>query len=124
MRVALIDDHVQLRGILKRGLERVGDIEVVGEADGGVEGLELVSALQPDAVLIDVNLPDIEGAECARNIKARFPGVRVVAWSGETEGSEEMLRAGADAFVLKGETFEQLIQELRTGNGGSREEAT
>ena len=113
MRVLLIDDNVVVRQTLKRGLELMtkDDIEVA-EAGRASEALELVEGFLPDIVLVDVNLPDINGIECARRIKSLFPNTRVVGWSGEPAGGAEMLQAGADAFVLKGEPLNRLIETL------------
>lgn len=113
MRLVLVDDHDELRQTLRRMLERSTEIEVVGEAADGAEALQIVDASHPDVVLVDVNLPHVEGTACTRRIKTRFPDVRVVAWSGELYGESEMRQAGADAFVLKGGPSDDLIEALR-----------
>lgn len=112
MRVLLVDDHVELRRTMRRVLEGHDGVEVVGEAGDGAEALEVVVGARPDVVLMDVNLPDIGGAECATRMKLLFPRLRVVAWSGEMWGEAEMLSAGADAFVLKGDPTAMVFDAL------------
>jgi DNA-binding NarL/FixJ family response regulator len=111
MRIVLVDDHEELRQSLRRMLERLG-LEVVGEAGRGCDAIEVTAGSDPDVVLLDFNLPDQSGAECARTLRARFPHVRLVGWSGEMWGESEMLAAGADAFVLKGGPSDLLLKAL------------
>lgn len=113
LRVLLVDDHDVLRLSLRRALERSPELDIVGEASGGKQAIELVAQLLPDVVLVDVNMPDMGGAECTQEIKARFPDVCVVALSGEKSSGPDMLQAGASGYLLKGEPPGRLIDTLQ-----------
>lgn len=103
IRVLVVDDHAILRDGIRSLLERQEDILVVGEATNGREAIERVQALSPDLVLMDVSMPEMDGLEATRQIKARFPQVRVLILTqhDDPEYVEPMLRAGAAGYVLK-----------------------
>jgi YesN/AraC family two-component response regulator len=85
-------------------------VEEVREATSGREAVQLVEALQPDVVLIDVRMPEMDGLEATRLIKANWPQVKVVVLSMYAEYEAAAMIAGADAFVAKGD----LARKLRT----------
>jgi DNA-binding NarL/FixJ family response regulator len=86
----------------------------VREASNGCEALRLVEELPPDLVLMDVRMPEIDGLQATRRIKARRPQVKVIVLSMYVEHGEEALAAGADAFVGKGEAPEKLLDIVST----------
>jgi DNA-binding NarL/FixJ family response regulator len=103
IRVLIVDDHAILRDGIRSLLERQEDIRVVGEAANGREAIERVQELSPDLVLMDVAMPEMNGMEATRQIKARFPQVRVLILTqhDDPEYIEPLLRAGASGYVLK-----------------------
>lgn len=112
IRVVLVDDHIRPRHALRAFLDTQPNVEVIGEAASGLEAVTLVARLRPDAVVMDVEMPELDGIAATREIAARCPGVAVVGTSMYPRRREEMLAAGACAFVAKFEPPEKLIEAL------------
>ena len=104
IRVLLVDDHPMVREGLKGLLQQHEDVAVVGEAWDGEEAVAFADKLRPDCVIMDVNMPRIDGIEATRRIKAAFRQTAIVGLSVNTsrEVEEAMRRAGADDFLSKG----------------------
>ncbi len=119
IRILVVDDHALLRRGLTVLLGGEADMEVVGEASDGEEGVRLAEELRPDVVLMDVSMPGMAGTEATRRIKARMPEVRVVGLSMHAlDGTREtMLKAGADAYMIKDGPLEDLLSAVRGDNG-------
>jgi DNA-binding NarL/FixJ family response regulator len=119
MDVLIVDDQLRARRSLRALLATWSPVKGVREAVNGREALELVKAAPPDLVIMDARMPEMDGLTATREIKARWPQVRVVVLSIYSEYSEEALAAGADAFVTKGEPPQQLLITLAsvTGSG-------
>jgi len=122
VRIILVDDHGIIRQGLRSLLERQPDIEVVGEADDGRSAIELVRELQPDIVITDVTMPNLNGADTTRQITRLFPQVKVIGLSGHSNNSFiiEMLKAGASAYVLKQCLFDELLEAIQVVHQGGR----
>ena len=120
VRVVLVDDEAMVRVGLRMVLTAEADIEVVGEAADGGSAVEVVEATEPDVVLMDVRMPDVDGIEGARRVLARYPGVKVVVLTtfDEDEYVEAALRAGVSGFLLKVAPPERLIDAVRTVAAG------
>jgi len=84
----------------------------VHEAGNGREAVQLVEDLQPALVLMDIRMPEVDGLQATRTIKAQWPQVKVIVLSMYIESQNEALAAGADAFVGKGEASEKLLDML------------
>lgn len=110
-RVLIVDDSDELRLLLRIRMERTDNLEVVGEAGDGLEGVEQARALQPDVVVLDVAMPRMDGLEALPLIREAAPGVRVIVLSGFNESTmaENARRAGADHYVVKGGALDELI---------------
>jgi DNA-binding NarL/FixJ family response regulator len=90
-------------------------VEVIGEAADGCESIDMVSERSPDVVLLDVQMPSIDGLEATRRIKNRWPEVRVVVLTMHATYRDAALAAGADAFLLKGCTAEEMHRAILGG---------
>ncbi|HEC21959.1 MAG TPA: response regulator transcription factor [Chloroflexi bacterium] len=115
IRLILVDDHDVVRSGIRALLDAQGDMEVVGEAASGVEAMEVVKELQPDVVLMDISLPDMDGMEVTRRVKQCCQTTAVLALTIH-EGREyffEMLNAGASGYVPKSAAPEELMLAIR-----------
>jgi DNA-binding NarL/FixJ family response regulator len=101
VRVLIADDRHTTRQGLRALLALVPQVEVIGEATDGGESVQLVSEHHPDVVLMDMQMPVMDGVEATRRIKERWPEVRVIVLTMYSRYRAEALAAGADAFLLK-----------------------
>ena len=108
IRVLIADDQQPIRQGLKALLNYVPQIEVIDEAVNGEDAVRLAAKYQPDVVLMDMQMPLMDGIQATRLIKARWPQVRVIALTIYPRYQSNAIRAGADAFLLKGCTVEKL----------------
>ena len=108
IRVLIADDQRSARQGLKALLAFAPQIEVIGEASNGQEAVELVAEKGPDVVLMDAQMPEIDGLEATRLIKNRWPQVKVMMLTMFPSRRPEALAVGADRFLLKGGTAESL----------------
>jgi two-component system response regulator NreC len=115
-RVLIADDHTIVRSGVRLLLQAEPDIEVVGEALNGDEAIALAESLQPDVILMDIGMPVTNGLEATRQIKARFPEIRILVLTmhRSDEYFFEMLKAGASGYILKSAETNDLIHALRT----------
>ena len=115
IRVLIVDDHAILRAGLAGLLRTQPDIEVIGEAEDGEQGVELARTLQPDVVVMDVSMPGVNGIAATHRISVERPNVRIVALSlHESEQMASALRdAGAAVYLTKGESADELIAAIR-----------
>ena len=114
LRVLIVDDLASNRHGLVALLEFEPDIEAILEAANGREAVQLVADQQPDVVLMDVRMPVMDGVEATRQIKARWPQVKVVVLTMYPSNKAEALAAGADRFRLKGSTGQSLPEIIRS----------
>jgi DNA-binding NarL/FixJ family response regulator len=113
-RVLVVDDQASTRQGIRALLELAPDIEVLKEASNGWEAVQFVAEEQPDVVLLDVRMPVMDGLEATRQIKARWPQVRVIVLTMYRSHRKEALAAGADRFLLKGGTSRSLTEVIRS----------
>ena len=112
VRVLITDDKRAARQGLKALLARVPEVEVVGEAANGQEAVELTAECQPDVVLMDVKMSVMDGLEATRLIKHQWPAIKIIALTINPRYRQKALAAGADLFLLKGETAESLQRAI------------
>ena len=114
VRVVIVDDQEPFRMAARDVIEVTGGFEVVGEAETGEESVELVKSLQPDLVLMDLNLPGIDGLEATKRIRAGAPGHVVVLMVSTYEADEFAPRAaeaGAAAYISKSDFGPDKLEE-------------
>jgi len=112
--VLLVDDHTIVRKGLRSLLDGEAGLHVVGEAEDGREAIEKVQELHPEVVLMDIVMPILNGLEATRQIKKRFPEVRVLALTmhAAEEYISQILRAGASGYVLKQAAPAELVSAI------------
>jgi DNA-binding NarL/FixJ family response regulator len=114
-RVVIVDDHPLLRKGVGQLINNEKDLLVVGEAENAAKALTAIEVLQPDVALIDISLGGASGIELLKNIKARFPKLRVLVLSMHDESvyAHRALRAGASGYIMKQEATEMVLTALR-----------
>lgn len=120
IRILLADDHQMVREGIRSLLEKESDIEIVGEAEEGRKAVEHVRELQPDVVVMDITMPNLNGVDATRQIVTEFPQIKVIALSMHFSRIFvlNMLKAGALGYILKGDSSDELIEGVRTVSGG------
>lgn len=120
VRALIVDDETLVRSALRVFLQGADDIVVVGEASDGDDALQLIEGSRPDVVLMDVQMPRMNGVEATTKLKARFPAVHVIALT--TFSSESalipMLRAGASGFLVKDTDPDDIVEAVRQARDG------
>jgi len=113
-RVLISDDHAIVRTGLRTLLKAQPTLELVGEATGGYEALELAEKTRPDILLLDLSMPDLDGISVTRESKRRFPEVRVLILTVHEEQAllREAIRAGASGYILKQAAESELLSAI------------
>ncbi len=116
IKVLLADDHQIIREGLRSLVNREPDMEVVAEADNGRMAVQLNEKRAPDVVIMDINMPDLNGMEATRQIVSTTPNVKIVALSmlSDHRFITGMIKAGASGYLLKDCAFKELSQAIRT----------
>jgi DNA-binding NarL/FixJ family response regulator len=122
IRLLLVDDNVNVRKGLRKMLNRSPEIEIVGEAENGREALDLMKDLDPDILLLDVEMPGMKGYEVARRLKDSGSSTRVLALSGYNEKRYilSMLANGAVGYLTKDDATQYLLSAVQEVAAGSR----
>ncbi len=115
-RILLVEDHTLLRQGLCSLLSSDPNIEVIGEADNGKDAIRLAVTLAPNLILMDLSMPGTNGTESIREIKKRYPGIKILVLTVHMaeEYIREALHAGADGYVLKHATRDELILAIKS----------
>lgn len=115
IRVLIVDDYHIVRRGLQFFLKTQKDIEVVGEAKNGVEAVQLVEELQPDIVLMDLVMPEMDGIEATKKIKARWPNVQILMLTSFSDKDHVVpaIEAGAAGYQLKDIEPDDLVNSIR-----------
>lgn len=118
----LVDDHELVRLGIKRLLQDVAGLKVVGEASTGEEAVRLAKEMFPDVVLMDVQMPGIGGLEATRKMVRHNPDLKVLALTiyGDEPYPSRLLQAGAVGYITKGCAAEEMIRAIRAINSGQR----
>jgi NarL family two-component system response regulator LiaR len=120
IRVLLVDDHLMVRRGLATFLKVFDDLELAGEAADGVEAVQLCTRLQPDVVLMDMVMPEMDGATATHLIRQQFPAIQVLALTSFKEDKlvRNALQAGAIGYLLKDVSADELAQAIRAAHAG------
>ena len=120
MRILIADDHGIVRGGLKLLIDRQPDMEVVAEAEDGVEAFERALASKPDLCVLDVSMPRLTGLQAARQIKAHLPDTQILILSMHDDQRYvfDALKAGASGYVLKRDVDDALVDAIRAVHRG------
>ena len=120
IRVMLVDDHAMVRRGLATFLKIFDDLQLVGEAENGETAVRLCAQARPDVILMDMVMPDMDGAVATRLIRQQFPQVQVIALTSFKEGNlvRNTLEAGAIGYLLKDVSADELAQAIRAAHAG------
>jgi NarL family two-component system response regulator LiaR len=120
IRVMLVDDHTMVRRGLATFLKVFDDLELAGEAESGEAAIRLCAEVLPDVILMDMVMPEMDGATATRAIRRKFPQVQVIALTSFKEGDlvKNALEAGAIGYLLKDVSADDLVRAIRSAHAG------
>ena len=121
VKVLIVEDHLMVRMGLSLVLEKIGDIDLIGEAEDGLEGVEKTRALLPDVVLMDIGLPTSDGIEATKRIKETNPEIKVLMFTSRDSEDDVLsaFEAGANGYIMKGANAEQTERAIKSVSEGS-----
>jgi two-component system, NarL family, response regulator LiaR len=116
----LVDDHTMVRRGLATFLKVYSDLELAGEAGSGAEAIQLCAQALPDVILMDLMMPDMDGATATRLIRKKYPKVQVIALTSfkEQDTVQNALQAGAIGYLLKDVSADELARAIRAAHAG------
>jgi DNA-binding NarL/FixJ family response regulator len=116
VKILIADDHKIVREGLCAMFEKQAEMEVVGEAEDGAVAVRLARQLRPDVIILDVNMPEMDGIDAARRLVKELPETKIIALSMYAKRAfvTKMLEAGASGYVLKGGAFSELAEAVNT----------
>jgi DNA-binding NarL/FixJ family response regulator len=120
-KILLVEDHDIVRQGIRALIENDEQVEVIGEAGNGEEALTFLKNKKPDLILMDMNMPLMNGTECTRRIKKDFPSIKILVLSMHEHENylTDMLDAGADGYILKNTGKEELLDAIKKVMKGS-----
>jgi two-component system, NarL family, response regulator NreC len=115
VKIILADDHLMVRRGIKSLLSTESDFNIIGEASGGLETLNLVANLRPDILVLDLMMPDMNGLEVTRRLSKKYPDTSIIILSMHSNEAYvmEALCSGAKAYILKESSSDELVQAIR-----------
>ena len=122
IRIVLIDDHALVRTGLRFIIEKQPDLDVIGEADDGERGIQLIKQLRPDVALVDVHMPGVSGIEVTERVRRSKLATQIVILTvaGQSPFPRRLLDAGASGYLTKGCPAEELLKGIRQVHDGRR----
>jgi DNA-binding NarL/FixJ family response regulator len=120
IKIIIADDHTIFRQGLRMLLAQEDDMEVVGEAADGIEALELAKKHNPDIILLDIAMPNMDGVQVAGKIKKSLPQIKIIVLTSYSDDQflYEFLKLGVSGFVLKDSASQELIYSIRKSHEG------
>ncbi len=121
VKVLIVEDHLMVRMGLSLVLEKIGDIDLIGEAQDGLEGVRKAQSLLPDVVLMDIGLPEIDGIEATKRIKETNPEIKVLMFTSRDNEDDVLsaFEAGANGYIMKGANAEQTERAIKSVSEGT-----
>ncbi len=115
IKVILVEDHTMVRLGLSLVFENCDDIDLIGEADNGKKGVELALQLNPNVVLMDIGLPEMDGIQATALIKKSNPNIKILIFTSRESDDDvfDALSSGADGYIMKGANEEQIISAIK-----------
>lgn len=120
IQIVVVDDHPVLRDGLSAVLSTQPDFRVIGEAENGVEAVEIIVELRPDVVMLDLEMPEMDGVETLKRLREHNPDIRVIVFTA-FDTDERILaavQAGAQGYLLKGAPRDQIFEAVRVVHSG------
>lgn len=119
-KILLVDDHDVVRTGIKALLHGEDNLEVVGEANNGKSALEFLDNQEVDLIVMDINMPIMDGVQCTVELKKKFPDMKVLALTmlSEEQHIRQMLKAGASGYILKNSGQQELLKAISSILGG------
>jgi DNA-binding NarL/FixJ family response regulator len=116
IKVVICDDHTIFRQGIRAALSQTPDIEIIGEAENGMRLLQLLKHTTPDIVLLDINMPVMDGFATLPNIKKLYPDIKVIvlSWNNDLTWVTSMINLGASTYLTKDDDAENIIEAIRT----------
>ena len=120
IRVLIVDDHIVVRSGLSAFMHALDDMQLIGEASNGAEALQKVGELQPDVVLMDIMMPEMDGVEATQRIRQQYPKTQIVALTSFKDDDlvQRVVKAGAIGYLLKNATASELAGAVRSAYVG------
>jgi NarL family two-component system response regulator LiaR len=120
IRIMLVDDHTMVRRGLATFLKVFDDMQLVGEAESGAAAIQLCADVSPDVVIMDMSMPDMDGATTTRLLRQKYPQIQVIALTSFKEGTliKNALEAGAIGYLLKDISADDLARAIRSAHAG------
>lgn len=114
IRIMVVDDHQLMIDGIRSALENQSEIQIVAEARNGNEALRIAKEITPDIILMDINMPELDGIECTKILQEKHPDIRVIGLSqfAEKRFIKNMMKNGARGYLLKDTTREELIDAI------------
>jgi DNA-binding NarL/FixJ family response regulator len=114
IKILLADDHRIIREGLRNKLDGLSEISVVGEAENGLKALRLAKKLEPDVIIMDISMPELNGIEAARQIKSEMPGTKIIALSmyADKRYVLGMLKAGVCGYLIKDCALKEVVDAI------------
>ena len=120
IKVMIVDDHAMVRTGLATFLEISDGMSLVAEADNGLEAISLCEQTNPDVILMDLFMPEMDGVTATKEIRKQFPETQVIVITSFDEGSmvQDAIKAGAISYLLKNASMEELADAIRSAHAG------
>lgn len=121
VKVLIVEDHPMFRMGLSLVLEKIGDIDLIGEAENGFEGVEKTKSLLPDVVLMDIGLPEIDGIDATKKIKETNPEINILMFTSRDSEDDVFaaFEAGANGYIMKGASADQIERAIKSVSEGT-----
>ena len=110
-RILIADDNDLVRTCMARLIQDSGDMEIVGQANNGYATVEMTKRLEPDAIILDINMPHLDGIKATRAIHSEFPEIQIIGYSifDKLEAGARMLEAGAAGYFSKTDPWDEVL---------------